>query len=222
VDKIYLGNTAATVDVPLAEYAFGEIMPSIANHRFRIGPIPVSYGGYSAPWTVRIWTNNGGTAGLRGADGVIYIPLKAWCANYGPTSATPDEENDYFYAGYDFGDGVHIGRQYQNNSKEDLYASGTFDENYWGFDINGDGVLGTFNASSSFKVYEGGFWFRVPEYNEMNPANVFTWRRLAWTNVSQDAGLGNPFNIYLAMDVADASVPQKYNTTTLTVEYINE
>lgn len=164
VDKIYLGNTAATVDVPAAEYPFGEILPAVDNHRFKIGPIPVSYAGYSTPWTIRIWTNNGGTAGLRGADGVTYIPLKVWCANYGPTASVPDEENDAYWINNETG------------------------------------------------------WFRVPEYSEMDPGNVYSWRRLSW---GPGGELTNPFNIYLAIDVADATT-QYYQTNTLTVEYINE
>ncbi|MBI4335902.1 MAG: hypothetical protein HY589_04530 [Candidatus Omnitrophica bacterium] len=232
VDAIELISQAATISVPPGPgpggaYEFGTVNGSLGDHRFVLPPIPVTFGGFAPPWTVRIWTNNNPPApqadankyaGLKGADGVNYIPLKVWCSNFGPTSAVPDEENDYFYSGYDFGDGVNIGRQYQNGSKEDVYTSGTFDENYWGFDINGDGVRGTFSAST-FNVYEGGFWYRIPEYNEMDPANKWTWRRLTWT---PEAQLQSPFNIYLAIDTADAAVAQLYQTTVLMLEYINE
>jgi hypothetical protein len=168
------------VDYPPQGYDFGTLKGTINDHRFRLGPIRIAYRGLASPWTIRLWTKNNPTApradankyaGLKGADNVNYVPLKVWCANYGPAgyaATPPDEENDLYWVNNEAG------------------------------------------------------WFRIPEYNEMNPANVFTWRRLTWTNVSQDATLGNPFNIYLAMDVADAAVPQDYKTTTLTLEYINE
>jgi len=100
IDAMRLTTEGASINVPQNAYTFGTVIGTDADHRFKIGPIPVSYGGYSAPWTIRISTNNGGGsshAGLRGADGVTYIPLKVWCANYGPTASVPDEENDLYW-----------------------------------------------------------------------------------------------------------------------------
>lgn len=242
VDGIRLLRRQAVISVPEASYTFQPVplVGSFNDHRFIYGPIPVTFGGYSLNWTVRIWTNNNPTAsradaykyaGLRGADAVTYIPLKVWCANYGPPlrrpvpppplpdTPYPDEENDYFYIGYDFGDGVNVGRQYQDGDKNDWYLSGTFDENYWGFDINGNGVVSdVITASRGGKIGEEPVWLRIPEYNEMDLADKLTWRRLCY---SSGAELSSPFDIYLAIDVAGKG-NQQYQTTTLTVEYINE
>lgn len=222
VDEIKMLKGEATVGVPGAEYSFGTLQGSVDNHRFKIGPIPVSFGGFDSPWTVRVWTNNGvgaDKAGLKGADGITYIPLKVWCVNYGPSGTPPDEENDYFYTGYDFGNGTNVGIQYQDGDKTDVYSSGTFDETYWGFDINGDGdATDVITATSTHKITEEPFWLRIVEDDEMDPFNVYTWRRLCW---SPGAELGSPFDVYLAIDV-DGKKNQQYQTTTLTLEYINE
>lgn len=173
IDEIKLLKREGGLSVPAADYTFGTVSGSISDHRFVCGPIPVSFGGFDSPWTVRIWTDNNPSAfgeeaaayaGLKGADNQNYLPLKVWCVNFGPTGNVPDEEND----------------------------------TYW--------------------VNNQAGWFRIPEYNEMDPFNVYTWRRLCW---APGAELASPFNIYLAIDIADKS-NQQYLTTTLTMEYINE
>jgi hypothetical protein len=164
VDMVNLSREGATVTIPQSNYTFGTLSATPTNHRFRIGPIPITYSGYSAPWTIRIWTNNGGGAGLRGQDGVTYMPFRVWCANYGPTASVPDEEDDAYWVNNEVG------------------------------------------------------WFRIPEYSDMVPSNIYTWRRLCW---GPGGELTNPFDIYLAID-ANGMPNQQYQTTTLTVEYINE
>jgi len=245
VDGIKLLKKEAFISVPPGpgpdgSYTFGTVTGTIANHRFVAGPIPVSFGGFNENWTIRIWTKNNPSAsqadapkyaGLKGADGAAYIPLKVWCINYGPAlrrpppdpplpdTPYPDEENDYFWSGYDFGNGADIGRQYQDGDKNDWYLNGTFDETYWGFDISGNGTAtGIITASRAAKIGEEPFWLRIPEYNEMDPVNKLTWRRLCY---SPGGELSNPFDIYLAIDVQGKS-NQTYQTTTLTIEYINE
>ena len=167
IDEIKLLQGAVNISVPQSSYSFGTLYPSASDRRFRIGPIPVTFGGIGAPWTIRIWTNNGGGsdhAGLKGADNVTYIPLKVWCANYGPGPDVPDEEIDTYWVGNTVG------------------------------------------------------WFRIPEYSEMDPGNKFTWRRLCW---GPGAELTNPFNFYLAIEAA-GKPGQAYQTTTLTLDYLNE
>jgi hypothetical protein len=236
VDQIRLLRRAATINIPEASYQFQPVplVGTINNRRFVLGPIPVTFGGDSLNWTVRIWTNNNPSAsqanahlyaGLKGADGITYLPLKVWCANYGPpcrrpppAPAYPEEESDYFYTGHDFGNGTNVGAQYRDGDKNDWYLSGTFDENAWGFDINGNGTASdVITASRGGKIGEEPVWLRVPEYNEMIPTDRFTWRRLCYSG----AELSSPFEIYLAIDVSDATT-QFYQTSTLTVEYINE
>ena len=235
VDALRFLTGVGEISIPQASYTFqpDPIVGNIDNHRFVLGPIPVQFGGFYSPWTIRIWTNNGEGADLAGLVGVTdpgqVIPLKVWCVNYGPAETVPDEENNYFYSGYDFGDGVNIGRQHQNGSKEDIYTSGTFDENYWGFDINGNGIIDEepIAASPANKIGEEPSWLRIPEDDEMSVMNRYTWRRLAWAPGGElgEPVPGNPllqeFDIYLAIDV-QGKRNQQYTTTTLTVEYINE
>jgi len=225
VDRIELQKGQPSLVVSPSSVAFGTISGSQANHRFQTPAINVVYGGFDPPWTVRIWTNNspgGGAepqkAGLKGADGTTFVPLKVWCANYGPGEFSPppgpDEENNYFWEGYDFNG---------NQSKEDSIISGTYVESNLGFDINGDGdALDTITPSPADPLYEGPVWLRIPEGDEMVPGNRYTWRRFTWNDgQGNDAGLGGDFNSYLGVDTAGVK-PQNYNTTTLTVEYINQ
>jgi len=235
IDEIRLLRQAGEVSVPQSSYSFGPdpLEGSIDDYRFVTESIPITFGGFSPPWTLRIWTDNvqiapgpnqaseaakwAGLIGKTRTDQVI--PLKVWCANFGPSESVPDEDNDYFFTGYDFGDGVNIGRQFQDGDKEDLYTSGTFDETYWGFDINGDGdAKDQITASPGNKVGEEPSWLRIPENEEMNPMNEWTWRRLTY---APGAEMLSPLYIYLAIDVNGKS-NQVYETTTLTIEYFSE
>lgn len=181
VDDIKAVKSPSTITLPGSGYTFGTKSGTAADHRFHIGPIPITYGGFSPPWAIRIWTNNGigaAQSGLKGADNVTYMPLRVWCGNFGPagySTTPPDEENDA----------------------------------YW---VNND--------------LTGG-WYRIPEDDEMT-SDRYTWRRLAWigptrysTDPYQDASLGNPFDIYLAIDI-QGKKNQVYSTSMLTIEYINQ
>jgi len=145
------------------------------------------------------------------------VPLKVWCANYGPGAFSPppgpDEENNYFWGGYDFNN---------DGDKNDAVTSGSFAEASYGFDINGDGVLDdTIMPSSADPLSEEPSWLRVPEKDEMDPNNVYSWRRLCWNDgMGYDTGLGGDFDIYLAIDTAGTR-PQDYGTI-LTIEYLNQ
>jgi hypothetical protein len=229
VDQIELYKAPATLDVTPGSVAFGSVAPTVSNHRFQaplITPpaINITYGGYNTPWTIRVWTDNSPgngaepeKAGLKGADGTTYIPMKVWCVNYGPAAHEmppgPDEENDFFWGGYDFNGDI---------DKEDVLTSGTYVEATLGFDINGDGdTLDTIQPTPAQPLYEGPSWLRIPEKDEMDNGNRFTWRRLAWNDgLGSDAGLGGNFDSWLGIDIAGA-VAQSYSTT-VTIEYINQ
>jgi hypothetical protein len=229
IDRIELIKNAPFLEVTPSSVDFGgTVTGSPADHRFQNDPsstIRIRYGGLGTPWTVRMWTDNspgGGAepekAGLGGADGTTYIPLKVWCENFGPSAFTPpqgpDEENDYFWRGYDFNGNTVIG---------DSITSGSYSEATLGFDINGDGdTLDIITPGPATPLSEEPVWLRVPEKDEMEPGNIYTWRRLTWNDgAGNDAGLGGDFNIYLGVD-SEGVKPQAYSTTTLTVEYINQ
>ncbi len=98
-DQMRLVNLAANIGISPLSYSFGTLTPTAAAHRFRTDAISVSYSGLNPPWTIRIWTNNGGGgshAGLVGADNASFIPLKVWCANYGPATV-PDPNDDTYW-----------------------------------------------------------------------------------------------------------------------------
>ena len=228
VDKIELHRPQPLLDVTPSSIDFGgTIAGSPSNHRFQTAAINIKYGGFGTPWTIRVWTNNSEDgepepekSGMRGkppGDTNLYIPLKIWCSNYGPGSYSPppgpDEENNYFWGGYDFNN---------DGDKDDSITSGSFAETSYGFDINGDGVLDdTIYPSTAQPLTEEPSWLRVPEKDEMDPNNVYTWRRLCWNDgMGYDAGLGWDFDIYLAIDTAGTK-PQDYGTI-LTIEYLNQ
>jgi len=225
VDKIELRRSQPTIEVTPSSVNFGTITGSASNHRFQTTAVNVTHGGFDTPWTVRAWTNNspgnGGEpwkAGLRGQTvNTLYIPLKTWCVNFGPKNTSPppgpDEENNYFWKGYDFND---------DGDKEDGITSGSYQEAIYGFDINGDGdTSDTILASTTEPLSEEPVWLRIPEKDEMDANNRYSWRRYAWNDgMGYDAGLGGSFDIYFAIDT-QGTKPQVYSTV-VTVEYINE
>jgi hypothetical protein len=212
---ILSGTNSITVDANSVN--FGAVTFSTTNRRFIAGPITISYFTATNPWTIRVWTNNGGGAahaGLVGADGTAYIPLKVWCDNYGPRANprgyAPDEENTYFWNAYDFNG---------NTTKTDVITSGIISEIALGFDVNGDGdALDVGLGTPTEPVSEEPIWLRVPEYSEMAPGNPFTWRRLCYAGAELSS---TGFPVYLAIDVTGKN-PQVYSTATLTFQIINE
>jgi len=235
VDRLELHRAPPSLVVTPADLQFGTIAGSASNRRFQTPALNIKYGGFDTPWTVRVWTDNSpgpetppvqdaDKAGLRGLiDTSVYVPLKVWCSNYGPSAFSPppgpNEESNYFWEGYDFnGDG----------DREDSVTSGSYSEAGLGFDINGDGDIGdTITPSTAQPLSEEPSWLRVPEKDEMDPNNRYTWRSFSWNDgLGDDAGLGGDFDIYLAIDTfgvkpQGTAVTPGYSTV-LTVEYLNQ
>ncbi|MDD5449367.1 MAG: hypothetical protein PHO42_02055 [Candidatus Omnitrophica bacterium] len=224
------------ISVDTANVDFGAVSGSVSNRRFVAGPVKVTYFAGTSPWTIRVYTANpNNVPGLIGVtDNTKSVPLKTWCDNYGPKAHTqgvpPDEENIYFWRGYDF-NGI-------NGIESTPITSGpAFSEINLGFDINGDGDAldvitpsPTKDSNIKYPVSEEPVWLRVPDYTQMNPADPYTWRRLltqAWAEAPGDPGSpgggGDPnrFPVYFAVDVTGIS-PQTYRTTTLTFQIIGE
>ena len=208
------GESSISVDTNTVN--FGTVTGSADNHRFVAGPVKVKYFAGTFPWTVRVYTANPGNInGLIGiTDPNSNIPLKVWCDNYGPRlnilGHAPDEENNYFWSGYDFnGDG----------DRADMITNGSISEIALGFDVNGDGdKLDTGLGTASAPVSEEPVWLRIPDIAEMIAGQPYTWRRLTYAGaVLEYTG----FPVFFAIDVAGV-LPQDYRTITLTFQIINE
>lgn len=191
---------------------FGAVSGSVNDRRFLAGPVKVSYFAGTNPWTIRVYTANAGDVpGLIGqSNPAVAIPLKVWCENYGPTGTVPDEENTYFWNGYDFsGDG----------QKDDIITDGSISEIDLGFDVNGDkDALDTGLGTPADPVSEEASWLRIPDDSQMQPGQPFTWRRLTYAGAELDS---DGFPVYLGIDIVGV-LPQDYSTSTLTFQIINE
>jgi hypothetical protein len=208
------GQSSISVDTALVD--FGGVSGSVSNRRFVAGPVKITYFAASKPWTIRVYTAN--PSGIIGRIGVTdssaTIPLKIWCDNFGPRlnppEHAPDEENKYFWNGYDFNG---------NGTRTDTITDGSISEIALGFDVNGNGNATDVGLGTPTQpVSEEPVWLRVPDVNEMIPGNPFTWRRLAYSGAELEA---TGFPVFFAIDVTGIS-PQQYRTTTLTFQIINE
>ena len=224
---VLAGESSISVDTTLVD--FGGVSGSVTNRRFVAGPVKVSYFAATRPWTIRVYTRNpGGVPGLIGVtDSSVAIPLKVWDDNYGPwehrPGIPPDEENTYFWNGYNFNG---------DQDKEDIITDGSISEialGVNGLDVNGDGdALDTGLGTPQKPVSEEPSWLRVPDFVQMDPANPFTWRRLLTQEWAERPGEGSggggdptKFPVFFAIDVTGIS-PQAYRTTTLTFQIIGE
>lgn len=234
---VLAGQSEIVVDT--TNINFGAVSGTISNRRFVAGPIKISYFAGTSPWTIRVYTNNPNhVPGLIGVtDPSINIPLKAWCDNYGPIAhqpgISPDEENRYFWSGYNF-NGINGIESTPITTGPDINEA-TFVSG--GLDVNGDRDATdiitpspTKDSNTKYPVPEEPVWLRVPDFNEMDPLNQYTWRRLltsAWANAPGNGGSGSgggdgySFPAFLAIDVTGAQ-PQVYTTATLTFQIIGE
>ncbi|NQU74041.1 MAG: hypothetical protein HQ547_04980 [Candidatus Omnitrophica bacterium] len=209
------GQNSISLDASLVD--FGGVSGSVSDRRFiSLQAVVVSYFAASNPWTIRVYTANpGDVTGLIGVTNPAEsIPLKVWCDNYGPrenpVGNAPDEENRYFWSGYDFNGDL---------DKEDVITDGSISEIALGFDVNGDGdAMDTGLGTAVQPVSENPTWLRVPDDSEMLPGNPFTWRRLSYAGAELEA---DGFPAFFAIDVTGV-LPQDYQTTTLTFQIINE
>lgn len=206
----------SSISVNTTSVSFGAVTGSVNNRRFVAGPVNVSYFAGSSAWTIRAYTANpGNLLGLVGVTDANYnIPLKVWDDNYGPRlnprGRAPNEENKYFWSGYDFNG---------DNDKLDIITDGSISEVTLEFDVNGDGdAIDVGLGTTSAPVTEDPIWLRVPDVTEMVAGQPFTWRRLAYAGAELSS---DGFPVYFAIDVTGAT-PQDYRTTTLTFQIINE
>ena len=204
------------ISVDTSNVNFGSVTGTVSNRRFVAGPITVRYFAGTNPWTIRVYTANPShIAGLIGVtDSNKSIPLKAWCDNYGPRlhpiGQPPNEENTYFWNGYDFNG---------NSTKTDVITDGSISEVTLGFDVNGNGTVTDVGLGTvSQPVSEDPSWLRVPDYNDMVSGNPFTWRRLVYSGAELNS---DGFPVFLAVDVTGVT-PQEYRTAALTFQIINE
>jgi len=221
-DTVVVNATVAegTSSVEIVEAGpinFGTITGTQGTHRFTAGPMTVAYFAANDAWTVRVYTDNspgGGAepekAGLVGGavGSEVYVPLKIWNGNYGPTASLPDVGNSYFWAGYDFND---------DGDKNDVLTSGTYSEVTLGFDINGDGdATDTITATAVDPLSEEAVYLRIVEKDE-HTSNPLSWRRLTYAGAElEETGFENT----LGVDVQGVAA-QAY-TTTLNVDIIHE
>ncbi|MFH1848337.1 MAG: hypothetical protein ABH825_03875 [Candidatus Omnitrophota bacterium] len=222
------GTSSINIDTNSVD--FGSVTGTVGNQRFVAGPVNIDYFAGNSPWAVRVYTDDPDSRlGLIGQSDPTYtIPLKAWCDNYGPrgnsVGSPPDEENSYFWNGYDFnqdGDKLDSGNDLTNT------LTGSYSEAALGFDINGDGdtndviqVASSGADSSTFTnnyywLSEDPSWLRVPGTHEQTN-NPYTWRRLVYNGAEL-----NPqgFPVYFAIDVS-GKISQVYTATTLTFQII--
>lgn len=208
------GQSSISLDTNLVD--FGGVSGSVSDRRFvSLRPVVVNYFAGTSAWTIRVYTANpGDVPGLIGVTNPAEsIPLKVWCDNYGPrenpVGNAPDEENRYFWSGYDFNGDL---------DKEDVITDGSISEIALGFDVNGDGdAMDTGLGTSTEPVPEEPVWLRVPDDSDMT-GNPFTWRRLCYAGKELDM---SGFPVFFAIDVTGI-LPQDYQTTTLTFQIINE
>ncbi|MDD5449363.1 MAG: hypothetical protein PHO42_02035 [Candidatus Omnitrophica bacterium] len=216
---VTVGAGTSSVSIVETAISFGTVTPLATDRRFEaLSAMTVDYFPAGFPWAVRVYTDNvldtippaeaANSAGLRGADGSTYLPMKIWCSTFGPATK-PNPEGLYFWAGYDFnGDG----------DKLDVLTSGSYSESTLGFDINGDGdAIDTITPTATAPLYEEqqGGWLRIPENNE-HTTDKFTWRRLVWNEPGTDASLPPPFKSYLAIDASGAKA-QLYSCSSTNV-----
>jgi len=208
------GENSISLDASLVD--FGGVSGSVSDRRFiSLRPVVLNYFAGTSAWTIRVYTvNPGDVTGLIGVtDPAESVPLKVWCDNYGPrenpVGNAPDEENRYFWSGYDFNGDL---------DKEDVITDGSISEIALEFDVNGDGdAMDTGLGTSIEPVSEEPVWLRVPDDSEMT-GNPLTWRRLAYAGAELER---DGFPVFFAIDVTSV-LPQDYQTTTLTFQMINE
>lgn len=66
------------------------------------------------------------------------------------------------------------------------------------------------------------WWFRIPDEMEMNPGNIFTWRRLEWTGGEMAPTPVGSFDVWFAVDVRSVTPAESYSTNSLVFEIINQ
>ncbi|MDD5067612.1 MAG: CIA30 family protein, partial [bacterium] len=214
IDHIYLLNLATTLQLSAYSVGFGNVRFQSNDKRVQTDSVLVYTENLPSPYTIRIYTDDGSesmtNSGLQGQRYSTYwLPVKVWCDNFGPEFSTntnkgPDEENDYFWGGYDFNG---------DTDKSDYYSGGIFTEGTnsgeYPFDLDGDGFSqGDVFSFSNYNLSEESKWLWIPEKNEMNPVNHWTWRRLSYTG----SDLPSPFKIFLGVDLQGVK-PQLYKGT---------
>ncbi|MBN1898800.1 MAG: exo-alpha-sialidase [Spirochaetes bacterium] len=194
------GPQGPLLNVSSSTVGFGLITAKIDDQRKQAtNYITVTYANLEDPWYIKIYSDDGDDgqelSGLKGqSDPNVLVPIKCWCVNYGPVTNTnslfgPDEENAYFWAGYDFN---------KDSDKNDVFTNGTFMESLtpgvdrYPFDLDGDGFMeGDQFDFSKGDLSEEPKWLTIPEKNSSFE------RKLTGTG----SELGGEFNTHFGLDI---------------------
>ncbi|MDD5066923.1 MAG: fibronectin type III domain-containing protein, partial [bacterium] len=219
LDEIFLEEGYPELSVSTNQVDFGLIAGSGPDKRKQaLNYITVNYRNFDGyRWFIRIYTDdseNGKTnLGIQGqSDTLKWLPLKCWCPNYGPKGHTnsrtgPDDENLFFWSGFDFNNNGSLTNIYRDNSQGPYWESMDEGPHQYPFDLNGDGFQEgqQFIPTSQDPLLEEPKWPLIVEKDMMDEAEQGTWRILAdWLH-----DLGNEFNIHFAVDLGGI-VPQTY------------
>lgn len=216
-------NSSNSISVNPATLAFGTIVGSSSQYRYKSPTAAVSYFA-AGPYEIRVYTINGVGAAASDARGFIRdsasatankLFLKIWCANFnsnkyidavnGPTFSTTSSQTNYLWTGYDL-NGV-------GGIEANALTTGTFTETVLGQDINGDGTvtaLPTYTATALSPIGEGAStsWIREKDTMVEGDDLVATGSASATrcilvcnTPVRGDKSLSNPFNVFFAADL---------------------
>lgn len=209
---------------------FGTVLPNPSNMRFQAtNRVEVSYFAGSNPtWYLYVSSQNYSSletdGGLKGvvSGQTNYLPLKVWCANFGPTgfgngSNPPydgSEDDTYLWGGMDLN---------SDGDKDDVLTTGTYSESTFDADFNGDGdKTDTWNTATDGPIEESGAgwnWVWDVDLAENDPG--LTKRVLCKKVGALDASLPSPFNSYYGIDVAGAASAD-YDTQLVFEMDINE
>jgi len=193
---------------------FGTVLPNVSNLRFQAtNHVEIAYFTGSNPnWYLYVSSQNYSALTTDGGLKAVvsgqtnYLPLKVWCANFGPAgfgngSNPPydgSEEDTFLWSGVDLN---------TDGDKDDVMTTGTYSEATFDSDFNGDGdKTDTWNTATDGPLTEAGTgwnWVWDVDLAENDP--VLTKRVLCKKVGTADSSLPSPFNSYFGIDVAGAA-----------------
>lgn len=209
---------------------FGTVQGGVGNLRFQAtNHVQINYFPGSNPtWYLYVSSQN--YAGLEkdgGLKAVVsgetnYLPLKSWCANYGPAgfgdgSNPPynnSEDDTFLWSGKDLN---------TDGDKDDVMTTGTYSEVTFDCDFNGDGdKADTWNTAVDGPLAETGTgWNWVWDLDLAENDAGLTKRILCSKVGAVDSSLPSPFNSYFAIDIQGAAAAN-YDTQLVFEMDVNE